>query len=880
MTFLFTDVEGSTRRWESDAGEMRLALADHDDVLSRSIATHGGYLFKHTGDGVCAAFASPSSAARAAIEAQRGLALPVRMGIATGEAELRGGDYFGPVLNRVARVMAAGHGGQILLADSTMRLVTDIDVADLGPHLLRDVPEPIGLFQVYGSGLQTHFPPLRTLSRRLGNLRPPASSFVGREEDLSNVVAAVQSCRLVTLTGVGGVGKTRLALETARQMSNEFADGMWLVELASVSDPGAVPDAVAAVLGVTQQPGRDLTENVADAIAEKSLLLVIDNCEHVRDAAAELIDAVLADATAVRIVATSREGLGVVGERLWAVPSLDVNNGIDSAAVDLFVDRARTVSAGFELADSGEAATAVEICRRLDGIPLAIELAASRMASMTVSEVRDRLDQRFRLLVGSRRGLERHQTLRHTVAWSFDLLEPAEMALLQTCSVFSGGFDLAGAHSVAADEYTDEFVVLDLLDALVRKSLLVAQRVSGRTRYSMLETIRQFAEDRLIDSGSASEARSAHAAYFAGQEAALEALWDSPRQREAYDWFSCELPNLRSAFRWAADESQLDAAITLAVYASFLGLSTENLEPLAWPEELIPAARAAHHPRLALLLASAAQCWTLGRSDDALRFASAALDELRVNPHTGFPLGIEGLLAAGFLAGGEPQRALDYCRYRIESSSAPTTLVKVTLAVALAAAGEVDEAGIVASAVLNDGEVIENPYLESYAVLGLSTALAVTDPASAMVVLRRGIEVALHSGNRSLATHLTSGLSRVTASHGEPREALDQLSTVIRHYLDSGNLANLRNALAVLAGLLHRWGHSTAAGLLAGFAINPFVSVTMPEIATTVAHLRDNLGREALDALMAKGAAMSKQAMVELVEKEIAALRSEIDSKW
>jgi predicted ATPase/class 3 adenylate cyclase len=876
VTFLFTDVEGSTRRWESDAAAMRVALADHDAVLDQAIRSHEGYVFKHTGDGVCAAFASPKAAVLAAVAAQQSLELPVRMGMATGEAESRGGDYFGTVLNRAARVMAAGHGGQILVADSTVQLVAGIEFTNLGPHRLRDVPEPIGLFQVCGSGLRSEFPPLRTQSRRIGNIRPPVSSFVGREDDLDKVAAEIGQRRFVTLTGVGGVGKTRLAVEVARHLNGEFPDGVWLLELATVSDPAAVVDAVAAVLGVTQQPGRSMTDSVAESLEGKALLLVVDNCEHVRDAAAELIDAVLARSTAVRILATSREGLGATGEHLWAVPSLDVDSGIDSAAVDLFVDRARTVVAAFEFADPDEAVTAVEICRRLDGIPLAIELAASRMASMTVSEVRDRLDQRFRLLVGSRRGLERHQTLRHTVAWSFDLLEPAEKVLLQRCSVFSGGFDLDAARYVAAEGQADEFEVLDLLDALVRKSLIVAQRVSGHTRYSMLETIRQFAEDRLVDTGLAGDVRSGHAAFFARKATELDLIWNSPRQRESYDWVSTELPNLRTAFRWATDESQLDLAVTIAALVAFMGLAIENLEPLGWAEELIPAAREANHPRLALLLAMASQCWMLGRRDDAVHLATAALDELHVNPPSEVPFGIEGLLASAFLASGEPRRAVDYCRSRLESDPGASAINRVTLAVALAAGGEPDAGVALATEALNAVEVAQNPYLESYALLALGTALAIKEPASALDALRRGIEVAHRSGNRGLETHLTAGLSRITVSEGEPMEALDQLSTVIRSYLDAGNLGNLCNSFAVLAGLLARWGHPTAAAVIAGFAINPFVSMTMPETVTTVTGLRASLGDETVDALLAQGATMTRQAMVNFVASEIEALRSEL----
>jgi hypothetical protein len=437
VTFLFTDVEGSTRRWEADADDMRAALAMHDGVLREVIEAHGGFMFKHTGDGVCAAFSSPRSAVDAAVAAQRGLELPVRMGIATGEAELRGTDYFGAVLNRAARVMAAGHGGQILLAESTAGLLSGVDLLDLGPRRLRDLPTPLGVFQVRAPGLRTDFPPLRALDAGPGNLRPVVTSFIGRESEAGEVQAAVKAHRLITLTGVGGVGKTRLALEVAERLHDEFPDGVWVFELAAISDPAAVPDAVAAVLGITQQPGRSVAESVAAALEGRVRLLVLDNCEHVLDATADLIEAILAASAATKIVATSREGLGIADERLWPVRSLDIGAGVDSAAVALFVERAQNVSPRFTVGDDGEAAAVVEICRRLDGIPLAIELAASRMASMTASEVRDRLDQRFRLLIGSRRALERHHTLRHAVAWSYDLLDDTEKTLLDRCSVFA-----------------------------------------------------------------------------------------------------------------------------------------------------------------------------------------------------------------------------------------------------------------------------------------------------------------------------------------------------------------------------------------------------------------------------------------------------------
>jgi predicted ATPase len=691
VTFLFTDVEGSTRRWETDAQAMRAALVVHDKVLRTVIEAYDGFLFSHTGDGCVAAFASPMSAVNAAIDAQRELQLPVRMGLATGEAELRDGDYFGTVLNRAARVMAAGHGGQILLAESTAVLLSGVDLLDLGPRRLRDVPTPVGVFQVRAPGVQNDFPALRALDASPGNLRPAATSLIGRDAELAEVQAALREHRVVTLTGVGGVGKTRLAQEVAAHLADEFPDGVWFFELAAVADPGAVADAVAAVLGITQQPGKSVSESVAAALEGRVRLLVFDNCEHVRDAGADLVEAILAASATVRILATSREGLDVADEQLWLVPSLEVRAGIDSAAVDLFVERARSVASRFALSNADDGAAVVEICRRLDGIPLAIELAASRMASMTASEVRDRLDQRFRLLVGSRRGLSRHQTLRHAVAWSYDLLDEEEKPLLERCSVFAGGFDLQSACAVAGSDDPDDYAVLDLLDALVRKSLLVADRSSVRTRFSMLETIRQFAEEQLVAGGEASEIRAAHSRYFAGREADVMALWDSPRQREAYDWFAVELANLRTAFRWAADQGDLDVAATLATYAGWLGTAVQTLEPITWAEELIEPARAIDHPRLAFLYVVASWCYMTGRIEEAVGYVEAGqivLDRGREPP----PYGTEAFLGAVYVAIGQPERWAELCRAQLARRRDSHVYIRAWLVCTLAVAGSGGEA--------------------------------------------------------------------------------------------------------------------------------------------------------------------------------------------
>jgi predicted ATPase len=872
VTFLFTDVEGSTRRWEADAQAMRAALVVHDKVLGMAIEGYDGFLFSHTGDGVVAAFASPMSAVSAAIDAQRELQLPVRMGLATGEAELRDGDYFGTVLNRAARVMAAGHGGQILLAESTAGLLSGVDLVDLGPRRLRDVPNPITVFQVNAPGLPQDFPPLRTLDPSPGNLRPATTSFIGRESEVAELQTVVKAHRLVTLTGVGGVGKTRLALEVAARLADEFPDGVWFFDLAAVADPAAVPDAVAAVLGIIQQPGKSVANSVAAALEGRVRLLVFDNCEHVLDAAAGLVEAILAHLATVKILATSREGLRVADEQLWPVPSLDVGAGIDSAAVSLFIERAQAVSPGFSVANADEAAAVVEICGRLDGIPLAIELAASRMASMTAGEVRDRLDQRLRLLVGSRRGLERHQTLRHAVAWSYDHLEDAEKELLERCSVFAGGFDLQSACAVMVSD--DDFATLDLLDALVRKSLLVADRSSGRTRFSMLETIRQFAEEQLVAHGEASEIRAAHARYFAGREADILALSDSPRQREANDWFTVELANLRTAFRWAADHGDLDVAASMATYAAFIGLWVENYEPLAWAEELIESARAVDHPRLATLYVLAAQCWRPGRIDAAVGYTEAG--QTVIGSGGEVPFGAEGWLAAVYLVIGQPERMVEWCRAQLARGRDTHTQTRAALVLALIAAGSVDEAMVAANGLIDAAEATHNPYVLSFALYVYGYAFGDADPVPALEALRRGLVIAQDSGNRMVESLLATVLSPLEAEHGDSLAALDHITLAIRNYYDSGNVGLIPSALATLAVFLDRVWHYEPAATIAGFALSPLTAV-LPEFSTAITHLRDVLGEATYESLARKGETMTTAAMATYAYDQIDQARTELE---
>jgi predicted ATPase len=862
---------------------MRAALLAHDDVLRTAIEGHGGLLFKHTGDGVCAAFASPRSAVDAAVAAQRALELPVRMGIATGEAELRGADYFGAVLNRAARVMAAGHGGQVLLAESTAGLLSGVDLADLGPRRLRDLPTPIGVFQVRAAGLNTEFPALRALDASPGNLRAATTSLIGRESEVAELQAAVKAHRLMTLAGVGGVGKTRLALEVAARLADEFPDGVWFFELAAVTDPAAIPDAVAAVLGITQQPGKSVSESVAAALEGRVRLLVIDNCEHVLDAAADLIEAILAHSATVRILATSREGLGVPDEQVRPVRSLDAAAGIDSAAVSLFVERAQGIAPSFSMLDGDEAAAVTEICQRLDGIPLAIELAASRMASMTASEMRDRLDHRFRLLVGSRRGLERHHTLRHAMAWSYDLLDDTEKTVLDRCSVFAGGFDLQSACAVAGSYDLDEYAILEVIDALVRKSLLIADRSAGRTRFSMLETVRQFAEEQLVARGEASDIRAAHSRYFAAREADILALWDSPRQREAYDWFTLELANLRTAFRWAADQGDLEAAAIIATYAAFLGPLVENREPMAWAEELIEPARVADHPRLAFLYVMATWCSQVGRTDDAVRYADAAQLLIASGRYEEVPFGGEAVLGNAYLHIGQPERCVDWCRAQLARGRDTHTVITAYLVNALALAGSHDEAMAAADGLIEAAEATHNPgvlslalYVQDQLYAHHDAALRDADPVALLDALRRGLVIAQDSGNRYTESLLAVSLCRLEAVYGDPLAALDYITLAIRALHDSGDAASVRGSLSVLAAVFDRLGRYEPAAAMAGFAVMPYLEM-LAEFTTLIAHLRDVLGDQTYESLARKGETMTTAAMATYAYDQIDQARAELN---
>jgi predicted ATPase/class 3 adenylate cyclase len=591
-TFLFTDIEGSTALLRR-LGEVVYAqvLTAHDTMIRSALTAHGGTELNTMGDGFFAAFSSPRACVAAVLEMQHALAayawpggerVRVRMGVHTGEAAETATGLVGLDVHRAARVAGVAHGGQVLLSETAAALVRDslpagVTLGSLGLHRLKDLGRPEQIFQLAAVGLQAEFPPLRSLGNPalLNNLPIQLTPFIGRARELAEVRSLVESARLVTLTGAGGAGKTRLSLQVAADLVEGSDDGVWLVELAAVADQDAVPAAICDALRIARQPGRPALETLLDAFVCQDILIVLDNCEHLIGACAKTADAMLRRCPKVRVLATSREPLGIAGEVIYRVPSLSLPSGdfdpemvqaSDGAA--LFADRAR--AQGLDLTvDEQTAPTVLSICRRLDGMPLAIELAAARLRSMSLDELSDRLDQRFRLLTGgSRTALPRQQTLQATVDWSYGLLTGAEQQLLRRLSVFPDSFDLAAAEACCGFGDIDVFDVAGLVGSLVDKSILLAEQTGAAVRYQLLETIRQFAAERLVETGEHEAASVAvrHSEHFLAVSEAAAAHLTGQEQGSWLARLDADEPNLRrAAEQAAADPDGLRRAMRFGV---------------------------------------------------------------------------------------------------------------------------------------------------------------------------------------------------------------------------------------------------------------------------------------------------------------------------
>jgi predicted ATPase/class 3 adenylate cyclase len=584
VTFLFTDIEESSRQWESDASATEALVASHDKLVRMVVEGHDGYVFTTMGDGFAVAFQRASRALAAAVELQEALAgeewassgLRVRIGAHTGEAIERDGDYFGPTVNRAARIMALAHGRQILLSAVTAGLVPEFETVELGGYQLRGLARPERVHQVVAAGLPREFPPLHGDSGTAHNLPAELTSFVGRQAEIEDLVERVHEARLITLVGPGGAGKTRLATETAQRLLDEFPNGVWLAELAALRDPAQVAATVAKAIGrhdpLAKGGGPGLVrDRLAAAIGAHRVLLILDNCEHVLEAATELVAGLLAACPLLVVIATSRQSLGVGGERLVEIESLDLPVSDDAAAVAasaagaLFVDRAQAVRSRFQL-DSPTAMAVAEVCRRLDGLPLAIELAAARVRLLSVAQIRDRLEETLAVPSGGHRGVDRHQTMWAALAWSYDLLNEAEQRLFRRLAVFRTSFVLDAAAAIAPEVSGD---ILSVLGGLVDKSLVAAVDgpAGGERRFRLLEPARQFAAELLQASGEQDDAASRQRQHLLSR---LRTYHRDQRtggvpdpESPAYAELVAEVDNVRAAVEHSMRRSEPEAAVTL-----------------------------------------------------------------------------------------------------------------------------------------------------------------------------------------------------------------------------------------------------------------------------------------------------------------------------
>ncbi|OBK76342.1 adenylate/guanylate cyclase domain-containing protein [Mycobacterium sp. 1164985.4] len=676
-TFLLTDLEGSTRMWEQDPTAMKAAMDRHDEILEKAIAAQRGYVFAKMGDGMAAAFATARDAVAAAATIQHALAdetwvtpvpLRARMGLHTDEAiVVNDNNYASQPVNRCSRLMAAAHGGQVVLSASTETLVRNqlpdgAGLIDLGEHRLRDLGSPTRVFQLTLDGLGQEFPPLRSLATFPSNLPAQVSSFIGREADVARVIRALTDSRVVTITGVGGVGKTRLAIQVAAELLPHYREGAWLLELAPVTDPPGVAEAISQVFQPSNRGGQSLDDVLIETLSQKHLLLVLDNCEHVLSSVAQIAARIETSCPGVDILATSREGMAIDGEQLIALPPLatgephaDIESLLRTDAARLFVDRARRVKSDFVL-NEHNARAVVEICQRLDGVPLAIELAAARVIALTPADLLQRLDRRFELLAGGRRGaVGRHATLRAAIDWSFALLDPDEQRLLARMAVFSGGFTLEAIEDVCSGGPVQPQAVLDLVTSLVTKSLVVAEEHEAGTRYRLLETLRQYSEEWLAEFDEIGTTRGRHSRFYA--ELLTQAAHDIASER---GWFSglgnwtrgvgqrqvgLERDNIRSALANAIAANDVGHAVQIVANHPHRHRANANRIGQMWSvpaSEVIAIPGAAEHPEFPrVLMVAAYEALDSGDPRRAAVYCRQALDSAQYVVLEGPPLAID-----------------------------------------------------------------------------------------------------------------------------------------------------------------------------------------------------------------------------------------------
>jgi predicted ATPase/class 3 adenylate cyclase/tetratricopeptide (TPR) repeat protein len=896
VTFLFTDIEGSTRRWEEHPDVMPGALARHDAILGAAITGHDGVVFSRMGDGMAAAFASARDAVAAALDAQRGFAaeswpetvapIRARMGIHTGEGVLVDSQYLNQPLNRCARLMAIAHGGQLVISGTTEPLVrnsglpNNAEMIDLGEHRLRDLSDPLHVFQVHVAGLEHRFPPLRSLNALLGNLPVQVTSFVGRDRELDTLATMVDGSRLITLTGVGGIGKTRLALQVTAEVAPRFADGVWFCELAAASDEALMFQAVADAVGARQRDGMSLADSIVEYLRDRTVLVVLDNCEHVLPEASWLASALLQHCPSARVLATSREGLGVPGEQIVAVSSLALPGAAADAttsdAVRLFIDRAVAVRPGFVL-DASNSAAVSEICRRVDGVPLAIELAATRVTAMTASEIASRLDERFRLLTGGRRGrVERHQTLRATVEWSYSLLEPTERPVFDRLGVFVGSFDAAAAEAVVADDKVGSWDVLDCLVGLVGKSMVLAEPTDqGTTRYRLLETLRAFARERLDAADETDHWRRRHATYYCGLCERARPQLDGPEEQLAIRRVDADIDNVRSVLSWGVDApAQDDADLAIRILVS-LGIAVFRPEwgLIPWASALLPRARTSSMVESTALMAGVS-LGLINHHDDpdaCERLVREVLDIPGARTFAPTIASCYNALATVRYRQGRTAEALELLaesRAALEAVGAPDAWHHDRHSLGSmfhATTGDMEASRVEAETTLAIARAVGKPSMLAQALMTAGWAWFGPDPAAALAAFEESIDL---GGLNLLAV---DGAAQLRARLGDRRGALAYLRKAIATDHDTGSRTGiglrLERAIATLASLQEDELAATVAGVVQSDTVTAFR--TLPQSDRAAARVADRMGADAYSAAFDRGAGLSYLEVAPLLLAEL-----------
>ncbi len=895
VTFLFTDLEGSTRLWEDFPDAMQAALARHDALLRDAILAHDGRIVKMRGDGVHAVFSRAHDALGAAAGAQRAISgerwgvtgpLRVRIGVHTGDAELREGDYYGTAVNRAARLMDAASGGQILVSLATEELARDtldhgLEFVDLGEHRLRNLARAERIFQLAGPGLPDDVEPPTWLDVVPGNLPLQVTSFIGREEAVGEIAGAVRTGPLVTITGTGGVGKTRLALQIATRALDDYRDGAWLCELGVANDEAEAIQVTATALGVTPRPGMSLEASIVEFLRTKQLLLVLDNCEHLLEVTARFAERVVRECPDVRVLATSREGLAVHGEQIRPLRSLALSASTapdDVASSDatlLFVDRASAARPGFSV-DSGNSWAIAEICRRLDGIPLAIELAAARVVSMNPDEIVTLLDERFRLLTGGRRGaVERHQTLRAAVEWSYSLLTPTEQRVFARLSAFSGSFSGADATAVVTGDGVDTWDTIETIGSLVAKSMVNTDEApDGSMRYRLLETLRQFALDRLVDIDDPDAWRRRHAAHYAEfAELAGDGFFSS----EELAWRArtmMELDNLRIAVAWSVDRGDPDdreLAIRIVAGLSNEANSGSTLGVSSWSERALPFVDATTPERRAAVLSAASWNALFGGDLELARARAHAV--LDINPDGFVRAGTYVLLA--YIAAIQQ----DYDRVTatlaegfavVDADEGDHALLsRVTLLIAstgLRLLGGDDSPATQGSAdeVLRAARESGHPTSIANALFVSVFGIWRTDPERAAAIMDESIAL-VRRGASGVVFGLLLAIRAVTyAEAGDHARARAHLRESIAFSTDRGDSPTVATAvdygIQVMAALGQLDDVAVLAGAISAPQFSPLDSLPPRERIRrdeVLARARAALGDDSYDAAFARGAAMS-----------------------